>query len=150
MDTLSTSLDVFLEKPSQLQEREIGSRARMHARLFFSLVKCKAPLLIAMRFQASHQPSNLSVVMNFQSRVAICWILVFLSFLLSIIVLYAGTKPNFLPDASLVNVTSHLANSGRLISTNTRTLMGYGHGVTRLRRATACGAYAYTLSVRVY
>jgi hypothetical protein len=58
-----------------------------------------------MRFQASHQPSNLSVKMHLQSRVAVCWILVFLSFLISILALGAGTKPNFLPNASLVDVT---------------------------------------------
>ncbi|KAH8746709.1 hypothetical protein BGZ57DRAFT_862154 [Hyaloscypha finlandica] len=41
--------------------------------------------------------------MHFQSRVATCCVLVFLSFLLLILALCAGTKPNFLPDASLVN-----------------------------------------------
>ena len=36
----------------------------------------------------------------------------------------------------------------KLISTNTRTLIGQGHGITRLRRATACEVYAITLSTR--
>ncbi|KAE9378543.1 hypothetical protein N431DRAFT_462049 [Stipitochalara longipes BDJ] len=57
-----------------------------------------------MRFYASHESLNLSVLLKMQSRIVVCWILVFLSFLLSLLVLCAGTKPNFLPNACLVFV----------------------------------------------
>lgn len=57
-----------------------------------------------MRLYASHESLNLSVLLTMQSRIVVCWVLVFLSFIVSILVLCAGTKPNFLPNASLVSV----------------------------------------------
>jgi hypothetical protein len=104
--------------PMYMYKAERGSPyLRMRAWVFSDMLYL-SPWPSPQATRSSPNASRIFSTMHLQSRVAICWILTFLSFLISILVLCAGTKPNFLPDASIVFV-NHPSRSPDSITNHT-------------------------------